>query len=548
MKMLVEAYREGLFQRKHWLQNIISGIVVGVVAIPLAMAFAIASGASPEQGLYTAIVAGIFVSLFGGSKLQIAGPTGAFIVILSGITAKYGFEGLQVATMMAGVMLAVMGLLRLGTVIKFIPYPVIIGFTAGIAVVIWVGQWQYFFGLEGPIGSHFHEKLWNLVLSLPKLDVATSLVALISLIVVIFAPKIRYLKKIPAPLLALVVATFTVNIFDLNGVATIGSAFGGIPLGLPSFHLPDLSYARIMELIRPAFAIAILGAIESLLSAVIADGMAGTKHNSNQELIGQGLANIAAPLFGGFAATGAIARTATNIRNGGTSPLAGVIHSLTLILVLLFFAPFASGIPLSSLAAILFFVAWNMSDFKHVVHLIKKAPRADILILFVTFFLTVFVDLIIAVNVGVLLAIGHFILGMSSSTQISKCSEDEITAELLPTGIKISSEVMTYSIDGPIFFGALKSFEHALATIGNDPKVLIIKLHSVPVVDFTGIQALEEAILELQKRGVHVILCGAKPRVFSKLEKAGIIELLGMENVLPEFEGAAMVSGKIINL
>src|SRR3990167_1067421 len=392
MKMLVEAYREGLFQRKHWLQNIISGIVVGVVAIPLAMAFAIASGASPEQGLYTAIVAGIFVSLFGGSKLQIAGPTGAFIVILSGITAKYGFEGLQVATMMAGVMLAVMGLLRLGTVIKFIPYPVIIGFTAGIAVVIWVGQWQYFFGLEGPIGSHFHEKLWNLVLSLPKLDVATSLVALISLIVVIFAPKIRYLKKIPAPFLALVVATFTVNIFDLNGVATIGSAFGGIPLGLPSFHLPDLSYARIMELIRPAFAIAILGAIESLLSAVIADGMAGTKHNSNQELIGQGLANIAAPLFGGIAATGAIARTSTNVKSGGRTPIARIIHAITLLGIVLIAAPLASYVPLAALSAIVMVVAINMGEW----HEFKELSRYSYnyrIILLATFFVTVLFDL-----------------------------------------------------------------------------------------------------------------------------------------------------------
>ncbi len=358
------------------------------------MAFAIASGAKPEQGLYTAIVAGLLVSLFGGSRLQIAGPTGAFIVVLSGITSKYGIDGLQIATLLAGFMLLFMGFARLGAVIKFIPYPVILGFTAGIAVVIWVGQWHYFFGLPAPQGAHFHEKLWNLLKTFPQLNLTTTLLACASLLIVLYINKITLLKRIPAPLIALVFATSLQAIFHFSDVATIGSVFGGIPQGLPSFHLPAISVDRLLELIGPAFTIAMLGAIESLLSAVVADGMAGTRHHSNRELIGQGIANIAAPLFGGFAATGAIARTATNIRNGGTSPLSGVVHSVTLIFIILFLAPLASNVPLATLAAILFVVAWNMSECKHVMKLFHRAPRADVVILLVTFFLTVFVDLV----------------------------------------------------------------------------------------------------------------------------------------------------------
>ena len=367
MKTIIESYQAGLFQKKWWLPNIISGVIVGVVALPLAMAFAIASGAKPEQGLYTAIVAGLIVSLFGGSRLQIAGPTGAFIVILAGITNKYGIDGLQIATIIAGFMLLLFGLLRLGAVIKFIPDPVIIGFTAGIAVVIWVGQWQYFFGLPPVTGAHFHEKLWHLLNVFPQLDLTTTALAIISLLVVVYANRVPGLKRVPGPLIALVIATVIQSVFHFKAIATIGSVFGGIPQGLPSFHIPDISVDRVIELMGPAFTIAMLGSIESLLSAVVADGMSGTRHNSNRELIGQGLANIAAPLFGGFAATGAIARTATNIRNGGTSPLSGVIHSLTLILIIVFLAPLAANVPLATLAANLFIVAWNMSEAHHII-------------------------------------------------------------------------------------------------------------------------------------------------------------------------------------
>lgn len=328
MIALHEAYRAGLLHRKYWASNLVSGLVVGVVALPLAMAFAIASGVKPEQGLYTAIVAGLLVSVFGGSRLQIAGPTGAFIVILAAITAKYGVEGLQIATLMAGVMLLLMGVAKMGVVIKFIPAPVIVGFTAGIGVIIWVGQWKDFFGLPKVAGEHFHEKFWHLIEVLPQLHFATTALAVLSLLLVTLSPKIRGLKRIPGPLLAMVVATALQSIFKFDGVVTIGSAFGGIPQTLPAFVLPAVSPARVIELIGPAFTIAMLGAIESLLSAVVADGMAGTRHDSNQELIGQGIANIAAPLFGGFAATGAIARTATNIRNGGTSPVSGIVHAV----------------------------------------------------------------------------------------------------------------------------------------------------------------------------------------------------------------------------
>ncbi|MEE4462338.1 SulP family inorganic anion transporter, partial [Azotobacter chroococcum] len=395
-----EAWQAGLLRREHWLRNLVAGIIVGVVALPLAMAFGIASGVKPEQGIYTAIVGGLLVTLFGGSRLQIAGPTGAFIVILAGVTAEHGIDGLQIATLMAGGILLLLGISRLGTVIKYIPDPVIVGFTAGIGVIIWVSQWKDFFGLPAVAGTHFHEKLWHLLQSLPQLHLPTTLLALLSLALVIFAPRLRALRRIPGPLIAMVVATLIQSVFHFEGVATIGSAFGGIPRGLPQLGLPEITVARLIELIGPAFAIAMLGAIESLLSAVVADGMGGTKHDSNQELIGQGIANLAAPLFGGFAATGAIARTATNIRNGGNSPLAGIVHALTLVLILLFLAPLAANIPLAALAAILFVVAWNMSELKHFRRMLQRAPKADVGILLITFGLTVFSDLVIAVNIG----------------------------------------------------------------------------------------------------------------------------------------------------
>lgn len=539
MIALLEAYRAGLLDRKNWLPNIVSGVIVGVVALPLAMAFAIASGAKPEQGIYTAIVAGFLVSVLGGSRLQIAGPTGAFIVLLAGITAKYGIDGLQIATLMAGIILFLLGLARFGAVIKFIPAPVIIGFTAGIAVIIWVGQWRDFFGLPAVSGEHFHQKLWNLLQVLPQWDAPTTALATLSLLLVIFTNKMPGIKRIPGPLVALIVATGLEAFFQFDGVATIGSTFGGIPQGLPSLHLPEVSLSRIIELIGPAFAIAMLGAIESLLSAVVADGMAGTQHDSNQELIGQGLANIATPLFGGFAATGAIARTATNIRNGGSSPLAGIVHALTLLVIIIFLAPFAIYVPLAVLGAILFVVAWNMSEARHFVKMMKSAPRADVVVLLTTFVLTIFVDLVVAVNVGVILAIIQFLRRMAASVEVQQVSEQELHREFANLGISVlPGDIQVFTVEGPFFFGAAESFERALANTQPSSRLLIIKLGWVPFIDITGLQSLEGVIIDHHKRQVRVILTGANARVKAKLERAGIIQLVGEENVFQEFSQA----------
>jgi len=524
---LLEAHRVGLYARAHWLPNIVAGVIVGVVALPLAMAFAIASGARPEQGLYTAIIGGGLVSVLGGSRVQIAGPTGAFIAILAGVTAKYGIAGLQVATLMAGIMLLVMGLARMGGVIKFIPAPVIVGFTTGIGVIIFVGQWRDFFGLPNVGGEHFHEKLWHLVQVLPQLHPGTAALALLSLALVLFSSRIPGFSRVPGPLVAMVVATVLHAVLHPAGVATIGSAFGGIPTGLPTLTLPDLSMSQVLTLVGPAFTIAMLGAIESLLSAVVADGMAGTRHDSNQELIGQGIANIAAPLFGGFAATGAIARTATNIRNGATGPLAGVVHALTLMAVLLFLAPLASSIPLAALAAILFVVAWNMSEAKHFAHILKTAPGADRAILMITFLLTVFADLVVAVNVGVILAILHFLRRMAEVVETQPVDAQELQAELKQHGMEqLPPGLMVYEIAGPMFFGAVENFERALLQTHADPKVLIIRLRRVPFMDITGIQTLEEVIEKLRKRGVKVWLCEANARVLGKLRKAGVVSVV----------------------
>lgn len=545
MLALIEAYKAGLFQRQYWLNNIVSGVIVGVVALPLAMAFAIASGAKPEQGLYTAIVAGFFVSVFGGSRLQIAGPTGAFIVVLSGITSKYGIEGLQIATLMAGVMLFLFGLANVGSVIKFIPAPVIVGFTAGIGVIIWVGQWKDFFGLPSISGDHFHIKLIHLIQAFPQYHLATTLLAVLSLLLVIYSPKIRPLQRVPGPLVALIVATVLQFIFQFDGIKTIGTAFGGIPQGLPAFAIPSITVSKLMELMGPAFTIAMLGAIESLLSAVVADGMASTRHDSNQELIGQGLANIAAPLLGGFAATGAIARTATSIRNGGTSPLSGIVHAVTLLVILLLLAPLAAHIPLAALAAILFVVAWNMSEAKHFINMIRRAPTADVVVLLVTFVLTIFVDLVVAVNVGVILAMLHFLRRMASSVEIRQTTEQELAHEFAHEGLgTLPPGVLVFTVEGPFFFGAVENFERALEDTHTDPHTLIIRLKWVPFIDITGLQTLEEVIRNLQKRQVTVILSGANERVNAKLVKAGIIELVGKDANFKEFSAALSAMGK----
>jgi sulfate permease, SulP family len=527
MIALFDAKAAGLWSRKHIANNLLSGIVVGIVALPLAMAFAIASGARPEQGLYTAIVAALLTSLFGGTRLQIAGPTGAFIAVLSVITATHGIAGLQIATLMAGIILVGFGAARLGTVIKFIPNPVIVGFTAGIGVIIFVGQWKDFLGLSpAPSGLHFHEKVIALIQAMPTINLVTTGLALLALLILVAGP--RYLKRIPAPLVAMVTITVLQALFHFQGVATIGTAFGGIPQKLPSFAVPTIGLAQVLSLIGPAFTIALLGAIESLLSAVVADGMAGTKHNSNQELIGQGIANIVAPLFGGFAATGAIARTATNIRNGATSPLSGVVHSLFLILVILLLSPLASSIPLCCLSAILFVVAWNMSEIPHFVRLLRGSPAPDVAVLLITFALTVFVDLVVAVNVGVILAALLFMRRMALSVSIDPVIDGAGTG--LPPG-PLPPGVLIYNIEGPLFFGAAEKLERTLAHIQRPATTLILRMGHMPFLDATGISAIEEIITDFLKHGSSVVLAEVRPNVLHKLERAGLLRQLGADNV-----------------
>ena len=538
MFAIQKAYLDGSLGKGKWINNIIAGLVVGVVALPLAMAFAIASGVTPQAGIYTAIIAGIFVSLFGGSPVQIAGPTGAFIVLLSSIVVNYGFDGLQIATMMAGLMLILMSVAKLGTVIRFIPAPVIMGFTAGIGVTIWVGQWPYFFGFpQLPYMAHFHEKLWAMIQSLPNSDLPTLGIAVLSLALLLILPKIPYIKKVPAPIVAMVVATIIQSIYQFPSVLTIGSAFGGIPQGLPEFSIPVLSFDKILTLIGPAFTIAMLGAIESLLSAVVADGMSGTKHESNTELFGQGLANIFAPLFGGIASTGAIARTATNIRQGGNSPLAGIIHALTLCIILLFLAPYAVYIPLASMAAILFVVAYNMSDAPRFIRMLILAPRPDQVILLLTFFLTIFTDLVVAVNVGVVLAVLQFMRKMVNTIDVHEASCDELS-EQIKHEITIHPDIMVYTVEGPLFFGAISAFDRALNSIHKDPKYLIIRFVKVPFVDLTGLRILRSIIEELQKRGIEVLLSDVSYDIRREMYKSDFLDILGRHHMYRKFDSA----------
>jgi len=540
MIALLEARRAGLLSRAHLPNNLVAGLVVGVVAMPLAMAFAIASGATPAQGLYTAIVAGLATSLLGGTRVQISGPTGAFIAVLAGVTAQYGIAGLQAATLMAGTILLVLGAARLGGVIRFIPSPVIVGFTAGIAVIIWVGQWKDFFGLHpAATGLHFHEKFIALLAALHEPHLATTAIATGTLVILIVGNRVlgrfRGLERLPAPLLAMLAATVAQATWHFDGVATIGSAFGGIPRELPAFHWPSLPLGDYLQLVGPAFTIALLGAIESLLTAVVADGMTGAKHDSNQELVGQGIANILSPLFGGFAATGAIARTATNIRNGATSPLAGVVHAVFLLLVILILAPLAAHIPLAALAAILFFVAWNMADAPHVVRVLRTAARSDKLLLIVTFGLTVFVDLVVAVNVGVVLAALLFMRRMAETVRVEQQPFDDDARE----EVVLPHSVLVYRIDGPFFFGAAEKLERTLERLQLGVETIVIRLGRVPFMDATGLNTLGEIIGRLKKRHVHVLLCGIHPALRQSLDASGITAQVGAGNICNNMQEVA---------
>jgi sulfate permease, SulP family len=542
MIAILESYRAGLLDRAHLGRNLVAGVVVGIVALPLAMAFAIASGARPEQGLYTAIVAGLCTALFGGTRLQISGPTGAFIAVLAVITAQHGIAGLQLAMLMAGLILVGMGAARLGSVIKYIPDPVIVGFTSGIGVIIFVGQWKDFFGLKvAASGVHFHEKLAALAQALPSFQPATSALGVISLLTLILGT--RYFKRVPSPLVAMLLTTALQWVFNFDGVATIGTAFGGIPRQLPQLQFPAADFTTVVQLIGPAFTIALLGAIESLLSATVADGMANTRHDSNQELIGQGIGNIVAPLFGGFAATGAIARTATNIRNGASSPVAGVVHCAFLVLVILLLAPLAAHIPLTALAAILFYVAWNMSDLHRFTHVLRTAPRADVGVLLLTFLLTVFSDLVVAVNVGVVLSSLLFMRRMAKSVSIEEHSEARIASDLgLGADFVLPADTVVYSIDGPFFFGAAEYLEKTLRRSQNRVRTVVIRMGRVPFMDTTGLTALDEIVADFQRIGTRVVLCEVRANVLEKLERAGIVARVGSSGVFDTLSQFAAAS------
>ncbi|MGG0717459.1 SulP family inorganic anion transporter [Robertmurraya massiliosenegalensis] len=525
----------------HSLQkDIISGLVVGIIAIPLGMAFAIASGVKPEYGIYTTIIAGILISIFGGSKYQIGGPTGAFIPILFGIIMTYGYENLLIAGFMAGIILLLMGIFKLGMLIKFIPKSVTIGFTSGIAVIIFVGQIANFLGLTD-VKSHeyFLQNLNEIFHHIDTINLYSLLTAGICLLTILIMPK--WLPNIPSPLIGLVFSTLVATLLYPNDIATIGSTFGTIPNSLPQFEVPTITIERIQQLIGPAFVIAFLGAIESLLSAVVADGMTNSRHNSNRELMGQGIANMVTPLFGGIPATGAIARTATNIKNGATSPLSGIIHGIVVLLVLLLFAPYASKIPLASMAPILMIVAWNMSE-RRVFFQLLKTRSGDSLVLVITFLLTVFLNLTWAVGIGLILAIVIF---------TKRMSDIMVTAKVLPNPEqeKVDTQIVTeshdcpqisiYNVEGPLFFGAAQTFQHSIMnTINYKPNVLLLRMGKVPFMDMTGESYLSSIVQDFSKNGI-ILISGLNTQPKNVLMKTGLYQLIG-ENHFFEHTGDAI--------
>ncbi|WBL15736.1 SulP family inorganic anion transporter [Sutcliffiella sp. NC1] len=514
-------------------KDIFAGVVVGVIAIPLGMAFAIASGVKPEYGIYTTIIAGILISICGGSKYQIGGPTGAFIPILFGIVITYGFENLLIAGFLAGIILFLMGVFKLGLLIQFIPKPVTIGFTTGIAVIIFVGQISNFLGLAG-VEKHeaFIDNILEILININSLNIYSILTALICLVSVLLTPK--FVPKIPGPLIGLLLSTLIAVWLYPNQVPTIGSTFGNIPSELPKFQMLDITYERIIELIRPAFAIAILGAIESLLSAVVADGMTKSKHNSNRELMGQGVANIVTPFFWGVPATGAIARTATNIKNGAVSPISGVVHGIVVLFVLLLFAPYAFSIPLASMAPILMVVAWNMSERKEFLHILKT-KSGDTLVLLVTFLLTVFVNLTVAVEFGLILAVILFTKRMSESVITEKVlpnphSKTDKVDPTIVTDTHDCPQISIYNIEGPLFFGAAQTFEQKIMrTINDKPKVLILRMGKVPYIDTTGESYLSSIVNDFSRNGI-VLITGLNQQPEKMLIKTGLSDIIGKEH------------------
>lgn len=524
------------YNRQLFVKDLTAGVIVGIVALPLAIAFAIASGVSPEKGLFTAVIAGFLISALGGSRVQIGGPTGAFVVIVYGIVQKYGIDGLTIATMMSGIILVIFGIARFGSMIKFIPFPVIAGFTSGIAVLIFSSQIKDFLGLKmGEVPAEFLAKWAAYGRCLDHVNPYAAAIGIISLLIIIFWN--RYNKKIPGSLMALIVATVAVQIWNLP-VETIGSRFGQIPSSLPAPALPVVNFEMVRNLIGPALTIAILAGIEALLSAVVADGMTGDKHRSNMELIANGAANIVSPLFGGIPATGAIARTATNIKNGGRTPVAGIIHAVVLLLIMLFFGRWASLIPLSCLAAVLVVVSYNMSEWRTFVSQLKS-PRSDVMVLLVTFSLTVIFDLTVAIEVGLVMAVFLFMRRMAMVTNVNIITDELEDAEEAPGGFlditnqTIPPGVEVYEVNGPLFFGAAYKFEEAITQLKNPLQVLIIRMRNVPAIDATGLHSLKEIMRKCRRQNIELILSGVQAQPMKVLDEAGFAQTIGEENICP---------------
>ena len=529
------------YERGQLSKDVTAGIIVGIVALPLAIAFAIASGVTPDRGLWTAIVAGFLISALGGSRVQIGGPTGAFVVVIYSVVQKYGIDGLIVSTFMAGILLVAFGVARFGAAIKFIPHPVVTGFTSGIAVIIFSSQVRDLFGLKmDTVPAEFVEK-WVAYSHAFTINWAAFALSLGSMVILILWPRIS--KRIPAPFVALILATVATRIFDLP-VETIGSRFGQISASLPVPHLPNLSFGQVSALIGPAFTIALLGAVESLLSAVVSDGMIGGRHRSNMELVAQGVANIASASFGGIPATGAIARTATNVKNGGRTPIAGMVHALTLLVITLAFGRWAALIPMSVLAAILVVVAYHMSEWR-AFRAELRSPRSDVVVLIATFLLTVLVDLTVAIEVGMVLAAFLFIRRMAEVTNISAVTrelEDEsdferpdanaVSARRIPRGVEV------YEINGPFFFGAAERFKDTLALVARKPRVLIIRMRHVLALDSTGMHALKDVVHRSRKDGTLVLLSDVHMQPLVALTGSPILEEIGDDNVFGDLDSA----------
>jgi len=537
------------YSRKQFTNDVFAGIIVGVVALPLAIAFAIASGVSPEKGLITAVVAGFIISALGGSRVQIGGPTGAFIVIVYGIVQTYGVSGLIIATFMAGIMLIIMGFAKLGTIIKFIPHPLIIGFTSGIALIIFSSQVKDFLGLSmGEVPANFIEKWKAFFLHMQTINLYAVGIAVTTILIILLWPKVS--KKIPGSLIAILVTTFIVQFFHLP-VETIGSHFGVISSSIPAPEFPKADFATIRQLIQPAFTIAMLGAIESLLSAVVADGMISGNHRSNTELIAQGTANIFSSLFGGIPATGAIARTATNVKNGGRTPVAGIVHAITLLLILIVAGKWASFIPIANLAGILVIVAYNMSEWKNFKSILK-GPKGDVLVLLITFFLTVLIDLTVAIEVGIILAAFLFMRNMIKfsgvSTYTAEIDDEDFGYDLVEDKYEVPKGVEVFEITGPLFFGAAYKFKDAMKYIEQHPKVLIIRMRHVPLIDATGIQTLKDVSKELKKRHTKLILSEVNSKqVLKELKDNRLLFSIGKGNVFETLEQALEKAKKEID-